>query len=65
MGLFFREDDHKIEGVRSVGFARYREVLEGSWKALYLVGFISLILFIPFAGGMVYAILSKSGLLWS
>ena len=62
MGLFFREDDRKIEGVRSVGFARYREVLEGSWKALYLVGFISLILFIPFAGGMVYAILSKSTL---
>ena len=63
MGLFFRDDDHKIEGVRSVGFARYREVLEGSWKEFFLVGFISLILFIPFAGGMVWAVLSKSALI--
>ena len=63
MGLFFRDDDHKIEGVRSIGFARYREVLEGNWKAFFIVGFISLIMFIPFAGGMVYAVLSKSALI--
>lgn len=63
MGLFFREDNHKTEGVRSIGFDRYREVLEDSWKALFLVGFISLILFLPFAGGMVWAVLGKSALI--
>lgn len=63
MGLFFPQDEKRFTGVRSLGFARYREVLEGSWKELFLVGFISLILFIPFAAGMVYAVLSKSTLI--
>lgn len=64
MALFFNDDDdRKIDGVRKVGFPRYREVLEGSWKEFLLVGFLTLLFFIPFAGGMVYAILSKSSLL--
>lgn len=63
MGLFFPQDEKRFTGVRSLGFTRYREVLEGSWKALFMVGFISLVLFIPFAGGMVYAVLSKSTLM--
>lgn len=62
MGLFFPQDEKRFTGVRSLGFARYREVLEGSWKALFVVGFLSLVLFIPFACGMVYAVLSKSAL---
>lgn len=63
MGLFFSQDEKRFTGVRSLGFARYREVLEGSWKALFAAGFLSLLLFIPFAGGMVYAVLSKSALI--
>lgn len=63
MGLFFPQDEKRFTGVRSLGFARYREVLEGSWKAFFMVGFLSLILFVPFAGGMVYAVLSKSALI--
>ena len=60
MGLFFRDDEKRFTGVRSLGFARYREVIEAGWKGFFAVGFISLLLFIPFAGGMVYAVLSKS-----
>ena len=63
MGLFFPQDEKRFTGVRSLGFSRYREVLEGSWKALFAAGFLSLLLFIPFAGGMVYAVLSKSALI--
>ncbi len=63
MSLFFRDDEKRFTGVRSVGFARYREVLEGNWKSLFAVGFVTLLFFIPFAAGMVYAILSKSTLI--
>ena len=49
--------------VRSVGFARYRELLEDNWKAFFATGFINLLFYIPFAAGMVYAVLSKSSLI--
>ncbi|MBR4659344.1 MAG: hypothetical protein IKP26_08835 [Clostridia bacterium] len=60
MGIFSRDEDEHFPGIRKVGFARYRELLEANWKAFMIVGFYTLVFFIPFAGGMVYAILSKS-----
>ena len=63
MGLFTPDDEREIPGVRKGGFARYREVLEGGWKGFFMVGFITLVFLIPFAGGMVYAVLSKSALI--
>lgn len=64
MGLFFAGDeDHHIEGMKRTGFARYKHVLERDFKQLILVGFITLVFFIPFGAGMVYAVLSRSLLL--
>jgi len=63
MGLFFPNDEERfIPGLRKAGFPRYKEVLEGSWKEFFFVGFLTLLYFLPFAGGMVYAVLSKSAL---
>ena len=61
--MFFPDDERAIPGVRKGGFARYREVLEASWKGFFMVGFLTLLFLIPFAGGMVYAVLSKSALI--
>ena len=62
MGLFFPDDVNRFTSGRATGFARYREVLEGSFKEFFLVGFITLVFLIPFGLGMVYAILSTSAL---
>lgn len=63
MGLFFPDDEERFTGFRKVGFPRYKEVLEGSWKEFFFVGFLTLLFFVPFAGGMVYAVLPKSALM--
>ena len=60
MGLFFPDEEKHFSGVRSVGFARYKEVLEKNFKEFFLVGFIALVLLIPYGLGMAYAILSSS-----
>ena len=57
MGLFFPDDKELNLPVRKTGFPRYREILEENYKIFFLVGFITLIFFIPFAAGMVYAVL--------
>lgn len=62
MGLFFADEPDHFTGLRKAGFPRYKEVLEGSWKEFFFVGFLTLLYFAPFAGGMVYAVLSKSAL---
>lgn len=62
MGLLFPQDEIR-PGTRPTGFARYRQILERDWKNLILVGFITLLYYIPFGLGMVYAILSKSVLI--
>lgn len=62
MGLFFPDDTRYVPGHRAVGFARYKQVLEGSFKEFFLVGLISLVSLIPFGLGMVYAVLSSSSL---
>ncbi|MBR3272134.1 MAG: hypothetical protein IKI59_09445 [Clostridia bacterium] len=63
MSLFFEDDEKRFTGVRQIGFARYRELLGKNWKGFFAVGFVTLLFFIPFAAGLVYAILSKSTLL--
>ena len=60
MGLFFPDDEKRFTGVRAVGFARYKELLEKNFKEFFLVGFLALTFLIPYGLGMVYAILSKS-----
>ena len=63
MALFFPDTDEEECGpYRAVGFARYREVLEGSFKEFFLVSFLALISLLPFAAGMTYAVLSASAL---
>ncbi len=60
MGLFFPDDEKHYTGVRAVGFPRYRELLERNFKEFFLVGFISLVLLIPWGLGIAFALLSKS-----
>lgn len=62
MSKKYEKDGKLYSSVRSVGFARYKEVLEDNWKTFFIVGFISIVFYIPFAAGMVYAYLSKSAL---
>lgn len=62
MGLFFPDDEKRFTYGRAVGFARYQEVLEGSFKEFFLVGFITLLFLIPFGLGMIFAIASSSSL---
>ncbi len=62
MALFFNHDEERFTGVPKTGFALYRSVLESSWKEFMGVGFLTLLAYVPFAGGMVYAVLSKSSL---
>lgn len=62
MGLFFPDAKEPDLPFRKVGFARYREILEANYKCFFLVGFITLVFFIPFAAGAVYAVLTSSAL---
>lgn len=63
MALFFLDAEERAQSpYRAVGFARYREVLEGSFKEFFLVSFLALISLLPFAAGMTYAVLSASAL---
>ena len=63
MGLFFPDDKELDLPIRKVGFPRYRELLEQNYKCFFLVSFIALAGFIPFAAGIVYAVLSSSALM--
>lgn len=59
MGLFFPQTEIR-SGVRYTGFARYRQIIERDWKDFILVGFITLLYYIPLGLGLGYAILSQS-----
>ncbi|MCD8084889.1 MAG: hypothetical protein LUF28_00915 [Clostridiales bacterium] len=59
MALFFAEDDYPSGG-RKTGFNRYREVLEQNFGSYILAGLLTLAGFLPFALGMIYAVLSTS-----
>lgn len=60
MALFFINDEERFTGAAKTGFPLYKSVLESSWKEFLAEGFLTLLFYVPFAGGMVYAVLSKS-----
>lgn len=62
MGLFFPDDEKRFTYGRAIGFARYKEVLERSFKEFFIVGFITLGFLLPFGLGMAYALLTASSL---
>lgn len=59
MGLFFPQTEIR-SNVRYTGFARYRQIMERDWKDFIMVGFLTLLYYLPFVLGMGYAILSQS-----
>lgn len=62
MGLFFADDENRFTYGRATGFARYKEILEGSFKEFFLAGFLTLVFLLPFGLGMACAMLTKSSL---
>ena len=63
MGRFFPDEKEFDLPIRKMGFPRYREILEQNYKCFFLVGFIALVAFIPFAAGIIYAVLTASSLI--
>ncbi|MBR4457553.1 MAG: hypothetical protein IKS31_01150 [Clostridia bacterium] len=63
MGLFFPDEKEPDLPFRKVGFARYRQILEANYKCFFLVDFITLVFFIPFAAGALWAVLTGSALI--
>lgn len=60
MGFMFNKSNSFAKGTRLTGFPRYTEVLGGNFKKLFLTSLMTLLGFIPFAAGTIYAILSQS-----
>ncbi len=60
MGMFFPSDPNYFPDRRPVGFLRYTQTLERSWKRFVCGNFLTLLFFIPLAVGIVYAVLSSS-----
>lgn len=60
MGLFFPDEPDYFPDERPVGFKRYAQVLERDWKRFFLVDLLTLGSLIPFAAGVVYAVLTSS-----
>lgn len=64
MGLFYTgEEERSVPGFRKSGFPRYKEVLERSWKDFVVVGFVTLLFYLPLGAGLVYAVGTRSALL--
>ena len=60
MGLFFGGDEERfIPGVRKAGFSRYKEILEANYKDFFLVGFVTLVFYLPFALALAWAVLAE------
>lgn len=60
MGLFFPDEPNFFPEQRPVGFKRYAQVLERDWKRFFLVDLLTLLTLIPFAAGVVLAVLTSS-----
>lgn len=60
MALLFPEEVDHFPEQRKRGFLRYRQVLERSWKQFYLANLLALASLIPFALGVVYAVMASS-----
>lgn len=63
MALFSRNFSKHGDGHRLTGSARYAELLDRDFKRLVLVNLLTLLGFLPFFGGVLFAILSSSMLL--
>lgn len=60
MGIFFPDEPNYFPNERPVGFKRYAQVLERDWKRFFLVDLLTLASLIPFAAGVVMAVLTSS-----
>ena len=60
MAFLFHQDSFTSNGKRQTGFARYTEVLERNIKNFLITNILTLTGFLPFAYGVVLAILSSS-----
>lgn len=60
MAFLFRQNQYTSSGRRLTGFARYTEVLERNFKKYFLTNLMTLLGFLPFGIGAVYAVLSSS-----
>ncbi len=60
MAILFRKNSCAPGGKRLTGFARYTEVLERNFKKFLFTNLLTLVGFLPFTAGAVYAILSSS-----
>ncbi len=60
MAFLFHQDSFTSNGKRQTGFARYTEVLERNIKNFLITNILTLTGFLPFACGVVLAILSSS-----
>ena len=60
MGIFFPDEPNYFPNERPVGFKRYAQVLERDWKRFFLVDLLTLLSLIPFAAGVVMAVLTSS-----
>lgn len=60
MAFLFRRNPYVGTGRRLTGFARYTEVLERNFKKYFLTNFMTILGFLPFWAGTIYAVLSSS-----
>lgn len=60
MGFLFRQNTYAANGRRLTGFPRYTEVLERSFPKFFFTNALTLIGFLPFGIGAVWAVLSSS-----
>lgn len=60
MAFFFQPDTYSSGGKRLTGFPRYTEVLERNFRKFTVTNLLTLIGFLPFGIGAVWAVLSSS-----
>lgn len=60
MGMFLPDDPHINENERQTGFYRYRQLMNTRFSQWWKVNFLTLIGFLPLAGGIFYAIGTSS-----
>ena len=60
MSLFFNRNLYQGTGKRPTGFNRYRDLIERNYKKLLKANLLTLLFLLPFAAGVLLAILSTS-----
>lgn len=59
MGLFIPEEDERFQG-RPAGFPRYKQLLSDRFGRWWRVNFLTLLGFLPLAGGIFYGVGTSS-----